>query len=115
MRHKATVVDEISMPAGLKPEAQKARPAPAKQRWFLYLLECEDGSLYTGIAVDVHLRYGAHMAGSGARYTRSHPPKRLLLCLGYADRSQASQAEYAVKRLSAAQKRAFVRRHGGAW
>ena len=81
--------------------------------WFLYVIECADGSLYTGIAVDVHLRYAAHITGGGARYTRSHPPRRLLLCLGYVDRSQAARAEYALKQLTAAQKRAFVRLHGG--
>lgn len=76
--------------------------------WFLYLLECHDGSLYTGIAVDVEARYAAHASGRGARYTRSHPPRRVLLTLPYPDRSTASKAEYALKQLSAAQKRAYV-------
>lgn len=81
--------------------------------WFLYVIECEDGSLYTGVAVDVHLRYARHVTGGGARYTRSHPPRRLLLCLGYPDRSAALSAEYALKQLTAAQKRAFIERHAG--
>ena len=76
--------------------------------WFLYLLECRDGSLYTGIAVDVAARYAAHASGRGARYTRSHPPQRILLVQPYPDRSSASKAEYAMKQLSAAQKRACV-------
>jgi len=76
--------------------------------WFLYLLECTDGSIYTGITVDVEARYAAHASGLGARYTRAHPPERLLLCLDYPDRSTASKAEYAIKQLSAAQKRAYV-------
>ena len=46
--------------------------------WFVYLVECQDGSIYTGIAVDVDKRYAEHAAGKGARYTRSHPPRRLL-------------------------------------
>ena len=46
--------------------------------WFLYIIECTDGSLYTGITVDVEARYAAHCQGTGARYTRSHPPRRLL-------------------------------------
>lgn len=74
--------------------------------WFLYLIECRDGSIYTGIAVDVDARYAAHVSGKGARYTRSHPPRRLLVRVAYPDRSSASQAEYRMKRLSAAQKRA---------
>lgn len=78
--------------------------------WYLYLLECTDGSIYTGIAVDVAARYAAHVAGKGARYTRSHPPARLLASVAYADRSAASKAEYAMKQLSAAEKRAAAAR-----
>ena len=49
----------------------------AAKSWFLYLIECRDGSVYTGITVDVAARYAAHISGKGARYTRSHPPLRL--------------------------------------
>ncbi|MFZ2269183.1 MAG: GIY-YIG nuclease family protein [Azonexus sp.] len=75
-----------------------------RKPWFLYLIECADGSIYTGIAIDVAARYAAHCAGKGARYTRSHPPVRLLGFEPHADRSAASQAEYRVKRLSATEK-----------
>ncbi len=78
---------------------------PEEGPWFLYLLECQDGSIYTGIAVDVEARYAAHIQGKGARYTRSHPPKRLLKVVEYANRSEASKAEYAIKKLSANEKR----------
>lgn len=76
--------------------------------WFLYLIECEDGSLYTGIALDPHARFAAHLAGKGARYTRSHPPKRLLMSLPFPDRSTALKAEYRLKQLSPAEKRSFA-------
>jgi len=76
--------------------------------WFLYLIECVDGSIYTGIAVDVAARYDAHCRGTGARYTRSHAPRRLLGCEMHPDRSSASKAEYRIKRLSATEKRAFA-------
>ena len=79
----------------------------AATQWFVYLLECRDGSLYTGITVDVPRRYAEHVAGTGARYTRSHPPKRLLGHYAYPDRSQASRAEHAIKQLKPAQKRAL--------
>ena len=75
--------------------------------WFLYLLECEDGSIYTGIAVDVEKRLAQHRSGKGARYTRSHPPKKILATRKYRDRSAASKAEYQVKQLSPAAKREF--------
>lgn len=76
--------------------------------WFLYVIECEDGSLYTGIATDPQARYAAHAAGKGARYTRSHPPAKLLLTEPHPDRSSASKAEYAFKQLTAAEKRKRV-------
>ncbi|GAB3629077.1 GIY-YIG nuclease superfamily protein [Pandoraea terrae] len=76
--------------------------------WFLYLIECRGQRIYTGIAVDVEARFAAHAAGRGARYTRANPPERLLKVVAFADRAAASRAEYRVKRLTAAQKRAFV-------
>jgi len=76
--------------------------------WSLYLIECVDGSIYTGIAVDVAARYAMHAKGKGARYTRAHPPARLLATVEYPDQSSALKAEYRVKQLSAAEKRAYV-------
>ena len=76
--------------------------------WFVYLIECRDGSLYTGVAVDVDKRYAEHAAGKGARYTRSHPPARLLARFEHPDRSSALKAEYAIKQLSASEKRALA-------
>jgi putative endonuclease len=81
--------------------------------WFLYLIECEDGSLYTGIAVDPQARFALHAAGKGARYTRSHPPRRLLLTLAFPDRSSASKAEHRVKRMPTEEKRRFALSGGG--
>ena len=77
--------------------------------WFVYLIECTDGSVYTGVAVDVQRRYAEHAAGKGARYTRSHPPARLLASFPHPDRSSALKAEHAIKRLSAAEKRALAK------
>ena len=79
--------------------------------WYVYLIECKDGSIYTGIAIDVEARYAAHKSGKGARYTRSHPPRRLLAAIEYPDRSAASKAEYQIKCLSPPDKRSLGRRH----
>lgn len=79
--------------------------------WYLYLLECSDGSIYTGITTDVGKRYAAHASGKGARYTRSHPPQRLLAVFEFADRSSASKGECELKRLTASQKRALCVRY----
>jgi putative endonuclease len=76
--------------------------------WFLYMIECVDGSIYTGIAVDVESRYAAHCQGTGARYTRSHPPLRLLGYESHPDRSSASKAEYRIKKLTAGKKRIYA-------
>lgn len=76
--------------------------------WFVYLIECEGNTIYTGIATDVAARYAAHAAGKGARYTRSRPPRRLLCTIPATDRSEASKLEYQIKQLSPTQKREIV-------
>ena len=76
--------------------------------WYLYLIECTDGSIYTGITVDVAARYLAHCQGCGARYTRAHPPRELLGYETYPDRSAASRAEYRIKQLSPQAKRHYA-------
>lgn len=81
---------------------------PQKTPWFLYLIECRDGSIYTGITTDVSARFAAHASGKGARYTRMHPPARLLASVEYPDQSSALKAEYRVKQLKAAEKRLFI-------
>jgi len=81
----------------------------AGKPWFVYLIECVDGSIYTGVSNDVAARYAAHVSGKGARYTRSHPPIRLLASIVHADKSAALKAEYRIRRLSARDKRALCK------
>lgn len=76
-----------------------------QRAWYLYLLECQDGSIYTGIALNVLARFKLHQSGKGARYTRSHPPLCLLAVAEFADRASAQRAEYQLKRCSAHRKR----------
>jgi putative endonuclease len=80
----------------------------ASAPWFLYLLECADGSVYTGIATDVAARFAQHANGTGARYTRSRKPVQVLASFQLADRASASRAEYWVKRLTPKEKRALA-------
>jgi len=75
--------------------------------WFLYLLECEGDTIYTGITTDVQRRYAQHLAGTGAKYTRSRKPIRLLGWLPFPTKSDALKAEIRTKRMTAAQKRAM--------
>lgn len=80
----------------------------ASKTWYVYLIECSDGCLYTGITVDPAARFKAHLEGRGARYMRLHPPLRMLGTEAHPDRSAASKAEYRIKQLSAAEKRAYA-------
>lgn len=74
----------------------------------LYLIECRGGRIYTGITNRLEARFVAHSTVKGAKFTRAFPPVRLLGSMPYPDRSEASKAEYAMKRLSAARKRALI-------
>ncbi len=79
--------------------------------WFVYLIECKNGSIYTGIAVDVVSRYQKHVAGKGARYTRANPPVRLLAVIRCNDHSEALKSEYRIKHLKRAEKKLLAREH----
>ena len=70
-----------------------------KAPWFLYLLECKNGAYYAGITNNLESRFSAHVSGKGARYTRANPPLKILATKLYADRSAASSAEAALKKL----------------
>ena len=72
--------------------------------WWLYGLECRGGVLHTGIAKDVDARFAAHLAGTGAIFTRLNPPLRILAKASLPTRSAALRAEYAFKQASRADK-----------
>lgn len=84
-------------------------PAAACPAWQVYILECADHSLYTGIARDAGARLAVHNRGRGARYTRSRLPVRLVYVEPAADRGQALRREAAIRRLGTMGKRALVR------
>lgn len=75
------------------------------QPYYVYLLECRGGRLYTGITTDVERRLEEHCHGQrGARFTRAHPPVRLLAACRVGTRSVALSLEAALKRLKPAEK-----------
>lgn len=86
----------------------------AVRRWYVYLIACRNGAIYTGIALDVAARYAQHLAGTGARYTRANPPERLLGRFACPDQSVASRVEAAIKKLPAAAKRELPGKSGRA-
>ena len=73
--------------------------APGADAWAVYLLECADGRVYTGIARDPELRYAKHLSGKGARFTRSNPPRKLLGWVWVVGHGDALRLEIAWKRL----------------
>lgn len=81
--------------------------------WWLYLIECQGGGIYIGIAVDVGERYSKHVSGKGAKYTKINPPVRLLAQKEFPDRRSAAQAEYAMKRLTPLEKHQWAMALGG--
>lgn len=64
--------------------------------------------MYAGITNKLAERFAAHQAGKGAKFTRANPPVRILGARPYADRSEASKAEYAIKRLPRRRKLSFL-------
>lgn len=75
---------------------------------FLYILRCGDGSLYTGIALDLERRLAQHRAGRASRYTRSRLPVSLVWWREVETWSAALREEIRIKRLSRAAKEALV-------
>ena len=76
---------------------------------FVYVIECADGSFYTGYTTDVERRVAEHDAGEGAKYTRGRTPVELVHVEAFASRSAAMGREYEVKQLSRVGKERLVR------
>lgn len=76
--------------------------------WYLYILRCGDGTLYTGITTDVQRRLEAHRAGKGAKYTRGRMPLELVYTESCGSHSEALKRELAVKRLTRQQKEQLI-------
>jgi putative endonuclease len=75
------------------------------ETWYLYLIECRGGRLYTGITPDLRERFRKHLAGKGALFTRLNPPRAMIAAKAFTGRSAASRAELRMKGLSHHQKR----------
>ena len=75
----------------------------------VYMLECVDGSLYTGWTTDMNKRLQAHQQGTGARYTRSRLPVKLVYMEEVPDRKTALKREYALRKLKRSEKEMCVK------
>lgn len=78
------------------------------QDWFVYIVRCKDGSLYTGTTKDVNERIKVHNAGKGARYTQGRRPVVLVYKEDVLDQSKALIREYAIKALSKQEKEELI-------
>ena len=76
--------------------------------WYLYVLRCGDGTLYTGITTDVERRLEAHRQGRGAKYTRGRGPLELAYQEECGTHSEALKREYAVKQLTREEKEDLI-------
>jgi putative endonuclease len=85
---------------------QKGRPHPVS--WFVYILECRDQTLYTGITNDLERRLAQHESGKGAKYTRGRGPFRLVHSEAHPTRAEASRREYGLKKLDRTAKLALA-------
>src|ERR1700686_5456354 len=87
----------------------KPRARPPGGKWFVYIVRCADGSLYTGITKDVKRRCQQHNAGTTSRYTRSRRPVRLVYQEPHPSQSSALKREAAIKGMTRREKLAMIR------
>lgn len=83
-----------------------------EKQWVLYILECGDGTLYTGITDDLTRRLKAHSQGKGAKYTRGRGPLKLRYLEHCGDHSAALKLEYRMKQRTRGEKLALIREKG---
>lgn len=89
-------------------EKEEAWPRKKRDPWFLYILECSGGSLYTGIAKNLEKRLKMHNNGKASKFTRAHLPVKLLYHETCSSRTQALIRECAVKAMPRKRKLALV-------
>jgi len=76
--------------------------------WFVYIIKCVDGSLYTGSTNDLEKRFKAHKEGKGGRYTRSHIPERIVFFEKHAKKIVALRREREIKNWDRKEKLKFI-------
>jgi len=70
-----------------------------RETWWVYMIACRGGRIYTGTAKDPDARFRLHRDGKGGAFTRANPPVSMLRCVPYPTRSEACRAEAALKKL----------------
>ena len=78
--------------------------------YYVYIIRCNDGTLYTGVAKDVNRRFKEHTEGRGAKYTRAHHPEEIVYTERIAGKGKALKREYEIKQLSREKKLELIKR-----
>ena len=87
---------------------QKLKRFTMDHKAFMYVVECRDGSYYTGYTTDIKKRVAVHNSGKGAKYTRARLPVKLIYAQGFASKEEAMSAEALLKRKKRPQKERFL-------
>ncbi len=81
------------------------------KKYYMYVLLCDDQTLYTGFTDDVSRRFQTHLSGKGAKYTRAHKPVKILYQQAFETKHDAMSAEYAFKKMTRAKKLQYINRN----
>ena len=104
---KPAVKSKKETPSTPKATTEKTEGQPPKKvssKWYVYIIECMDNTLYTGITTNVEERFQQHKAKTGSKYVAQHGAKQVVWSQECEDRSEASKREYVIKKLSKARK-----------
>ena len=80
----------------------------SNDKWFIYMIRCHGGQLYTGITTDVERRFGEHQQGKGAKFLRGKQPLQLVFSEKIGNRSEALKMELTVKKLRRSEKELLI-------
>ena len=78
---------------------------PEKDNWWVYMLRCQDGTLYTGATCDIPRRLAAHNSGKGAKYTRGRRPVELVYYEQFETKEEAMRREWEIKQMTREEKK----------
>lgn len=107
-REKQRILQGSGRLAAVRDHVIKSKRGGEELSWFVYMLRCGDGTLYTGITDDVERRLAVHRSGKGAKYTRGRGPLELVYQEEQPDKSAALRRELEIKRLRRTQKEELI-------
>ena len=79
-----------------------------RSSWFVYMIRCTNGSIYTGCTNNLIRRWNQHVQGKGAKYLKAHAPKEVVFVESHPNQSEACSREYEIKQFSKKNKEALI-------